>query len=197
MVISDKQHQANRENAQHSTGPTTPEGKAAVRLNALKYGIRAHDILLPGENPDDYTQLWDELVADWQPTNKTERLHLEQMCTSQWLLGRVAWAEHVAFATILNMQEHFTMLTLIAKYKTTIERSFDKALSALRQSKKDRRANPQPQPEQKRQDATPATGKNVASQAPAPNPLSPPSYVMSESAEIHEVYCAPATTDSR
>ena len=100
MVISDKQHQANRENAQHSTGPTTPEGKAAVRLNALKYGLRAQDMLLPGEDPEGYTHLWDELVDDWQPTNKTERLHLEQMCTSQWLLGRVAWGEHLAFAAM-------------------------------------------------------------------------------------------------
>jgi hypothetical protein len=184
MVISDKQHQANRENAQHSTGPTTPEGKAAVRLNALKYGLRAQDMLLPGEDPTGYMRLWDELVDDWQPENRTERLHLEQMCITQWLLSRVACAEHHAYAKPLSMQEHFVRLILIAKYKTTLERSFDKALISLRQSKKDRRAQPvQPAP--------------AAKPAPAPEAPPTPAYVMSEGAEIHEVYCAPATTDTR
>jgi hypothetical protein len=51
MLISDKQKEANRQNAQHSTGPVTPEGKAAVRLNALTYGLRARSLLIPGEDP--------------------------------------------------------------------------------------------------------------------------------------------------
>ena len=40
MIISDKQREANRQNAQHSTGPKTTEGKAAIRFNALTYGLR-------------------------------------------------------------------------------------------------------------------------------------------------------------
>jgi hypothetical protein len=31
MLISNKQQEANRKNAQHSTGPTTPAGKEAIR----------------------------------------------------------------------------------------------------------------------------------------------------------------------
>ena len=50
MLISRKQHQANRENAQHSTGPVSPEGKAAVRLNALTFGLRARDVVLIHED---------------------------------------------------------------------------------------------------------------------------------------------------
>jgi hypothetical protein len=33
-MTSERQKAANRTNARHSTGPKTPEGKAAVRLNA-------------------------------------------------------------------------------------------------------------------------------------------------------------------
>ena len=72
----------NQQNAQHSTGPKIPEGNTAVRLNALKYGLRARSTLLPGGNPEDYMQLSDDLEADWQPKNRTERLHLETMATS-------------------------------------------------------------------------------------------------------------------
>ena len=93
MLISDKQHEANRQNAQQSAGPATPEGKAAVRLNALTYGLRARDLLRPNDDPEEYKQLWDDLVSDWQPQNRTERMHLEQMATSQWLLARFAKSE--------------------------------------------------------------------------------------------------------
>ena len=47
-----KQIEANRRNALHSTGPTTPEGKRASRLNALTHGLRAKKVMIPGEeNP--------------------------------------------------------------------------------------------------------------------------------------------------
>jgi hypothetical protein len=49
MLISEKQQEANRQNAAHSTGPKTPEGKDAVRLNALQYGLRARSLLITGE----------------------------------------------------------------------------------------------------------------------------------------------------
>src|ERR1019366_4197503 len=34
MIISEKNQKSNRQNAQHSTGPKTTEGKAAIRFNA-------------------------------------------------------------------------------------------------------------------------------------------------------------------
>ena len=41
---------ANRENAQHSTGPTTDAGKAASSLNNLRHGLTARGfIVLPGQ----------------------------------------------------------------------------------------------------------------------------------------------------
>ena len=93
MLISDKQEEANQQNAQHSTGPKTREGKEAVRLNALTYGLRARNLILPSEDPEEYKQLWADLEAEWQPQSRTERMHLEQMATSQWLLARFAKSE--------------------------------------------------------------------------------------------------------
>ena len=37
MLISEAQQQANRENAQHSTGPKTQEGKARSRMVVLEF----------------------------------------------------------------------------------------------------------------------------------------------------------------
>ena len=104
MIISQKQQEANQQNAQQSTGPITPEGKAAVRLNALTYGLRARSTLIPGEDPEEYKQLWDELSAEWQPQTRTERLHLEQMATDQWLLARIAGAERQICEAVLEFK---------------------------------------------------------------------------------------------
>ena len=45
------QQRANQENAQHSTGPRTAEGKQRSSQNALKHGLCALDPLIPGEDP--------------------------------------------------------------------------------------------------------------------------------------------------
>lgn len=56
-MTSDKQTQANRQNALKSTGPITPEGKAAVRHNALKHGLLAQDVLVPNEDEAAFEEL--------------------------------------------------------------------------------------------------------------------------------------------
>ena len=43
------QQRANKENAKHSTGPRTAEGKQRSSQNALKHGLCALDPLIPGE----------------------------------------------------------------------------------------------------------------------------------------------------
>ncbi len=48
-MASLRQIAANRQNAQHSTGPVTDEGKDASRRNALKHGLTGSDVLLDGE----------------------------------------------------------------------------------------------------------------------------------------------------
>ena len=51
MATSSAKIAANQRNAQQSTGPKTPEGKAASRRNALQHGMAgAGDLLSPGED---------------------------------------------------------------------------------------------------------------------------------------------------
>ena len=58
---------ANRRNALKSTGPKTPEGKAAVSMNSLRHGLRARTVVLPGEDREEFNQLCDDLEREWQP----------------------------------------------------------------------------------------------------------------------------------
>jgi hypothetical protein len=188
MIISEKQQEANRKNAQHSSGPKTPAGREAIRFNALTYGLRTCASILPDENAAEYSQLWDEMDADWQPQTRTERLYLETMVTSQWLLKRVAESEQRIYVFIAFGEERFKMLGYVAKQRAQLERSFRTAIADMKQSQKERQAQPQPQPVK-----------------PAPAPVSksaeprvpPPEFVMSERAEAHPVFCAPETPDTR
>jgi hypothetical protein len=55
-MISERQQEANRRNAAKSHGPTTPEGRAAVRMNALKHGLIAAENVLPTEDKLEFEQ---------------------------------------------------------------------------------------------------------------------------------------------
>ena len=55
---------ANRQNALRSTRPKMPEGKAAVRLNALKHGFLSQEVLLPGEDESALKELSERLKAE-------------------------------------------------------------------------------------------------------------------------------------
>jgi hypothetical protein len=191
MLISDKQQAANRQNAQHSTGPSTSEGKAAVRLNALTYGLRARDLVLPWEDPEEYKQLWADLVAEWQPQGRTERLHLEQMATSQWLLARFAKSEWYIYKYKLPAEQELPLLDRVSTQRTRLERSFTSAMRELKQLQKERQARPQPQPVHAAK-AAPASASK-----PAEPKVPQPAYVMSEGTEDHPVFCSPVTPDTR
>ena len=193
MLISDKQHQANQRNAQHSSGPTTPAGKEAIRFNALTYGLRTRVTILPDENCADYSQLWDELDADWQPQTRTERCYLETMVTSQWLLRRVAESEQKIYAYIDFGEHQFKMLAYVAKQRAQLERSFRTAIEDMKQSQKERQAL-QPQPPQTAQPAKPAS---PPPSKPAEPPAPRPDYTMAEGQEAHPIFCAPIIPDTR
>ncbi len=189
MLISQKQQEANRNNAQHSTGPRTPEGKAAIRFNALTYGLRTRVTMVPGENAADYSQLWDELEADWQPQTRTERCYLETMVTSQWLLKRVAESEQKIYLYIAFGEQQFKMLAYVAKQRAQLERSFRNAIADMKQSQKERQAS------QPRQPARPVP---EPVHQPAGQPVPPPDYVISEGAQVQQpVFCSPVTPDTR
>ena len=58
-MISERQLNANRRNAQFSTGPRTPEGRAAVAHNALRHGLTSQTAVLPNEDPEEFGELRD------------------------------------------------------------------------------------------------------------------------------------------
>jgi hypothetical protein len=97
-MTSEKKAQANRRNALKSTGPKTPEGKAAVRLNALRHGLRSEEILLPGEDEEALRELGERLRDELQPAGELENLLVDRIIASYWRLLRLGRVEAGIFA---------------------------------------------------------------------------------------------------
>jgi hypothetical protein len=90
---SDKQLHANRRNAQKSTGPRTPEGKAKVRLNSLKHGLCAQDSILPGEDVQAFNDLTQAFHDQYHPTGPTELFCIHKMVLCYWRTRRIGRME--------------------------------------------------------------------------------------------------------
>jgi hypothetical protein len=97
-MTSDKQAQANRRNALKSTGPKTPEGKAAVRHNATKHGLLSQEVLLPEEDAATLEELDEHLRAELQPVGELEGLLVDRIIAAYWRLRRLGRVEAGIFA---------------------------------------------------------------------------------------------------
>ena len=92
-MASLRQIEANRRNAARSTGPTTPEGKAAASLNALKTGIHSNTSVLPCEDPAAHQDLIDRYYARFSPTLPEERVYVDELIRCEWLIRRLRRTE--------------------------------------------------------------------------------------------------------
>jgi len=148
-MISERQLNANRRNAQLSTGPRTPEGRAAVSQNALRHGLASQTTVLPNENPEEFRELRDALFDEYDPSGPTETLLVEQMAMAAWRLRRLRAVETGLFAlrmAQLPRDENdldprsrayaydasgSRAIDSLTRYETRIERSFYRALHEL------------------------------------------------------------------
>lgn len=98
--VSSEKVEANRRNAQNSTGPKTDAGKQASRMNALKHGLLAKEIvIIRGDLKEDeraFTQLLEELQAQFQPVGVAEELEVQKIAGCYWRKRRAIRYEHGA-----------------------------------------------------------------------------------------------------
>ena len=115
--MSEARNIANLNNAQHSTGPRTEEGKAASSLNSLKHGLTAKTVVLPGEDPAEYQAFSTGMRQDLHPLDTFETAMVTELIDLQWRLQRAARvetgilsAENPDFKALNNMSLHAARL---------------------------------------------------------------------------------------
>ena len=141
-----KQFEANRRNALKSTGPKTPEGKAAVSMNSLRHGLRARTVVLPGEDGQEFQQLCDDLEVEWHPQSRTEQFYVEQMAVSQWKLIRLEVGEVNIFKNPDSAKNQVPLLDRFWQAQCRLERSYARGqheLERLQNSRRDQVHQPE------------------------------------------------------
>lgn len=97
-MASEKQLVANRTNADLSTGPRTDEGKARSRYNALKHGLTAERVVIPGEDPALYAAFRDWVFDAVAPQSILEEDLADRLASTLWRWRRVPVLENALFA---------------------------------------------------------------------------------------------------
>ncbi|MBX6316296.1 MAG: hypothetical protein IRY99_25800, partial [Isosphaeraceae bacterium] len=88
MAVSEAKCAANRRNALHSTGPTSPEGKRKARANAVKHGLAGAGICLPEDLEAERQKKVAAYTADLGPRTEFERDLVACLATAAVRLAR-------------------------------------------------------------------------------------------------------------
>ena len=136
---SSAQQSANQQNAQHSTGPRTAEGKAKSSHNSSTHGLSGRRFgMLHFESQEEYDELEAGLMAEHGATTLTETLLARKMAQSWWLRERAQF-----FIDALLPDESgkafLDDVPLYMRYQAQHDRAFHKALNDLLKLRAERR----------------------------------------------------------
>jgi len=103
-MSSPAQTLTNQQNAQHSTGPRTPEGKQQSSLNSLSHGLTGQTVVLPGEDAEAYAVFRSTVFQDFAPQGSHEQILAQTICDTQWRLERARNLE-ITLVTLARHEE--------------------------------------------------------------------------------------------
>ena len=154
------QQRANSENAKHSTGPRTAEGKQRSSQNALKHGLCALDPLIPGEDPEAFQEHFCEIELDLRPAGAIESNLVEQIADVSWRLKRLSRIEASLITAFYDAtaeeprnhgndtdqllgkaladDKHLAALNRLGRYEAQLSRRYHRALKEFRDLRKER-----------------------------------------------------------
>jgi hypothetical protein len=100
-MSSQRQIDANRENAQKSSGPTTPEGKQRSSRNSTKHGFTGQSLILSPEEADLYKAFVADYFNDYAPFDATTRQLTQQLADAHWSFQQI-FVQQSNLITLIN-----------------------------------------------------------------------------------------------
>ncbi len=97
-MISEKQLEANRRNAQRSTGPRTEEGKKASALNARRHNLTGQVTAMTDADRIMHDAFSASIVESLSPEGAMETQLAQRIATDSWRLNRISAVEDNLFA---------------------------------------------------------------------------------------------------
>ena len=137
-MTTEKQNEANKQNALVSTGPVTPEGKAVVAQNAVKHGIFVKDLIITTgdgkEDEQEYRELLDGLILSLNPSGQMECLLVEKISVDYWRLRRVLRFETGSIRKLIDMaiNNYYTKTDYLGTRENKSNEEIDEEIAELR-----------------------------------------------------------------
>jgi hypothetical protein len=133
---------ANRANAQNSTGPKTDEGKAKSSANARRHGLlSASGAYFTEAEQRDYEELENNLLKECLPGSELEHQAFLRYAFNTYQVMRAQRLEVEAQDNFLDNpgdEKYFAQMERMVKITGMLERRADKALNELRRLQRDR-----------------------------------------------------------
>jgi hypothetical protein len=128
--------EANRANAQLSTGPVTDAGKARSSQNARVHGLCSRQLHIEGDDEGAiFESLHDALLSELDPVGEMELIHFEAIVHAQWNLRRCRINEADLHGRVPNPfldPATQTALKTLSIYAARHERTLHRATRELR-----------------------------------------------------------------
>jgi hypothetical protein len=138
MSTSPARLAANAANAQHSTGPRTPEGQAHSSQNARTHGLTARDPIVAPNEREEFEELLNGYQTEVKPEGAIQQTLFDELVGAAWNLRRVRRMEAAicpdttSYQDLMNDEELQKKLDRLARHKTRIERTFHRSLKELK-----------------------------------------------------------------
>ncbi|MBK5294103.1 MAG: hypothetical protein JJE04_20800 [Acidobacteriia bacterium] len=135
------QIEANRANAQLSTGPCTQEGKAASAQNARTHGLTSKDLVILPHEQDDFLDFQISLTGQIKPNGQLELTAFDNLLHAAWNMRRIRRLEaQIAESGIDPLSDSglASQCDRYARYFARAEKSYYRALRELRVLQSDR-----------------------------------------------------------
>jgi len=139
-MLSPAQLAANTANAQLSTGPTTPEGKAISAQNARTHGLSARDIVIAPEDRPEFVQMHESYSKELSPVGQLELDLYHQFLLAAWNLRRIRRLQKIkteACDPLLDTSLD-RVLDRLSRYNSRFERTFSRSLKQLKELQTER-----------------------------------------------------------
>ena len=136
-MVSEKKLAANRLNAQKSTGPKTDEGKAKSARNATTHGLFCRDVVVQGEDDDEFAHFRDKFRKSLKPRDTIEDAVVDRIVIAQWKLRRIYAAEKELFERKQRLSDYSAEeFDRLSRYEQRLAHEIHRCLRELKQLQK-------------------------------------------------------------
>ena len=105
-MSTQKQIEANRENSQKSTGPSSPDGLKRSSLNSTVHGFTGQNLVLSDAEKAPYEQFVQQMRTEFRPCTAESRELLQNYTDLRWSIQQITVQQNTILAIMNVITQH-------------------------------------------------------------------------------------------